>query len=64
MRPWRLELAERLLPGVRPDAPEVSEALDAALDEARPPEQSAYKVKIARGAARRAIEHAAAGARA
>jgi CO/xanthine dehydrogenase FAD-binding subunit len=64
MRPWRLEQAERLLPGLRPEAPEVGEALDAALAEARPPEQSAYKLKIARGVARRAIEHAAAGAQA
>lgn len=62
MRPWRLEQAESLLPGVRPEAPEVGEALDAALAEAHPPERSAYKLKIARGAARRAIEHAAAGA--
>jgi xanthine dehydrogenase YagS FAD-binding subunit len=62
MRPWRLEQAERLLSGARPEAPEVGEALDAALAEARPPEPGAYKLKIARGAARRAIERAAAGA--
>lgn len=64
MRPWRLEQAERLLAGVRPEAPEVGEALDAALADARPPKQSAYKLKIARGAARRAIEHAATGGQA
>jgi xanthine dehydrogenase YagS FAD-binding subunit len=61
MRPWRLEEAERRLQGVRPDAPQVADALDAALAQAQPPEQSAYKVKIARGAARRAIESAARG---
>jgi xanthine dehydrogenase YagS FAD-binding subunit len=59
MRPWRLEEAERRLAGVRPDAPAVAEALETALAAARPPEQSAYKLKIARGAARRALEVAA-----
>jgi xanthine dehydrogenase YagS FAD-binding subunit len=61
MRPWRLKEAERRLEGVRPDAPAVTEALDAALAEACPPRQSAYKLKLARGAARRAIANASAG---
>lgn len=59
MRPWRLLEAERRLPGLRPDAADVRDAINAALAQARPAEQSAYKVKIARGAARRALVAAA-----
>lgn len=44
LRPWRLEQAERWLPGLRPDDPRVTEALDAAMSEARPAGQSSYKV--------------------
>lgn len=59
LRPWRLEQAERRLPGLRPDDPRVTEALDAAMSEARPAGQSSYKVKLARNAARRALLTAA-----
>jgi xanthine dehydrogenase YagS FAD-binding subunit len=59
LRPWRLEAAERRLKGVRPDDDTVGEALDAALQDARPFGRSAYKIKLARGAARRALRTAA-----
>lgn len=59
MKPWRLVAAEERLIGLRPEAPEVLAAIDAALAAARPAAQSAYKVKIARGAARRALVRAA-----
>lgn len=59
MAPWRLTEAERRLAGLRPDAPEVKEVLEQALSHARPAGDSGYKVKIARGAARRALLTAA-----
>lgn len=59
LRPWRLELAERRLAGVRPDAPAVGDALDAAMAQARPFGHSAYKITLARNAARRALLRAA-----
>jgi xanthine dehydrogenase YagS FAD-binding subunit len=59
MAPWRLTEAEQELAGLRPDAPEVKEVLEQALDHARPAGESGYKVKIARGAARRALLTAA-----
>jgi xanthine dehydrogenase YagS FAD-binding subunit len=62
MSPWRLDEAERRLVGLRPDAPEAAEALAAALTEARPYGHSAYKVRLADRAARRALLRAAQGA--
>jgi xanthine dehydrogenase YagS FAD-binding subunit len=59
MAPWRLIEGEQGLVGLRPDAPEVTEALERALSSAQPAGDSGYKVKIARGAARRAILTAA-----
>ena len=59
MAPWRLTEAERGLAGLRPDAPEVQEVLEQALSQARPAGASGYKVKISRGAARRALLMAA-----
>jgi xanthine dehydrogenase YagS FAD-binding subunit len=59
MAPWRLTEAEHGLAGLRPDAPEVKEVLERALSQARPAGESGYKVKIARGAARRALLTAA-----
>ena len=59
MAPWRLTEAEQGLCGLRPDAPEVKEVLEQALNHARPAGDSGYKVKIARGAARRALLTAA-----
>ena len=59
LRPWRLTDAEHRIAGLAPDDPAVSTALDAALAQARPVPGSAYKIAIARGAARRAIMTAA-----
>jgi xanthine dehydrogenase YagS FAD-binding subunit len=59
MRPWRLAAAERRLTGLAPHDRAVTSAIDAALAEARPVPGSAYKVAIARGAARRALTTAA-----
>jgi xanthine dehydrogenase YagS FAD-binding subunit len=59
LRPWRLTEAERRIAGRAPDDPAVTAALDAALAETRPVPGSAYKIAIARGAARRALETAA-----
>lgn len=62
MRPWRLGEAERRIVGLAPEDPAVTRAIDAALAGARPVPGSAYKLAIARGAARRALMTAA-GAR-
>lgn len=62
LRPWRLTEAEERIAGLAPDDPAVAGALDAALAEANPVPGSAYKLAIARGAARRALM-AAAGVR-
>ena len=59
MRPWRLTEAERRLAGLAPDDPAVTAALDVALAQARAVPGSAYKLAIARGAARRALLTAA-----
>ena len=59
LRPWRLTEAERRLAGLAPDDPAVTAALDVALAQARPVAGSAYKLAIARRAARRALMTAA-----
>jgi xanthine dehydrogenase YagS FAD-binding subunit len=59
MRPWRLTEAEHRISGLARDDPAVTAALDAALAHARPVPGSAYKLAIARGAARRALMTAA-----
>jgi xanthine dehydrogenase YagS FAD-binding subunit len=59
MRPWRLTEAEHRISGLAPNNPAVTAALDAALAQARPVPGSAYKLAIARGAARRALMTAA-----
>jgi xanthine dehydrogenase YagS FAD-binding subunit len=59
MRPWRLTEAEQRIAGLAPDDPAVTAALDVALAQANPVPGSAYKLAIARGAARRALMTAA-----
>jgi xanthine dehydrogenase YagS FAD-binding subunit len=59
LRPWRLTEAEHRIAGLAPDDPAVTAAIDAALAQARPVPGSAYKLAIARGAARRALMTAA-----
>jgi xanthine dehydrogenase YagS FAD-binding subunit len=59
MKPWRLNLAEERLSGVRlADRDGLSRALDAAMAEARPLSHNAYKIPLARNAALRAIANA------
>ena len=59
LRPWRLTEAEHRIAGLAPDDPAVPWALDLALAQANPVPGSAFKVAIARGAARRALLTAA-----
>jgi len=59
LRPWRMTEAERRIEGFAPDDPAVTRALDIALAQAHPVPGSAYKLAIARGAARRALLTAA-----
>ena len=59
LSPWRLTAAERGVAGLAADDPAVTTALDAALAAANPVPGSAYKLAIARGAARRALMTAA-----
>jgi xanthine dehydrogenase YagS FAD-binding subunit len=59
LRPWRLTEAEHRIAGLAPDDPAVPRALDLALAQANPVPGSAFKVAIARGAARRALLTAA-----
>jgi xanthine dehydrogenase YagS FAD-binding subunit len=59
LRPWRLDAAERALAGMAPAASEVAAALDEAMAEARPLAHNAFKVKLARNAALRALRTAA-----
>ena len=59
LRPWRPTEAERRITSLAPNDPVVRIAIDAALTEARPVPGSAYKLAIARGAARRALLTAA-----
>ena len=59
MKPWRLEIAEERLIGMRlDDSRGLGRALDAAMAEARPLSHNAYKIRLARNAAMRAIETA------
>jgi xanthine dehydrogenase YagS FAD-binding subunit len=59
MKPWRLELAERLLVGMRIGSDEMVESVKAAFADARPLPDTRYKVPLAQNAVLRAIEEAA-----
>jgi xanthine dehydrogenase YagS FAD-binding subunit len=59
MRPWRLDETERRLVGQRLGSPAIDAAVDAGFADARPLSSNAYKIKLARNAALRAIELAA-----
>ena len=59
MRPWRLDETEKRLVGQRLGTPAVADAIDAGFADARPLSSNAYKIKLARNAALRAIETAA-----
>jgi len=56
MRPWRLDDTERRLVGQRLGSPGIRSAVDAGFAGARPLSSNAYKIKLARNAALRAIE--------
>jgi xanthine dehydrogenase YagS FAD-binding subunit len=57
-KPWRLTEAERALRGVPLEHEAMAAAVDGAFGEARPLEQNAFKVKLAKNAVVRALEHA------
>jgi len=59
MRPWRLDETEKRLVGQRLGSPAIQSAVDAGFTDARPLSANAYKIKLARNAALRAIELAA-----
>lgn len=59
-RPWRLEEAETRLSGMRVDSAEAHRAIDSAFAAARPLDHNAYKIPLARNAAWRALQIAAA----
>jgi xanthine dehydrogenase YagS FAD-binding subunit len=59
MRPWRLEETERRLAGRALGSAAIEAAIDAGFAGARPLSSNAYKIKLARNAALRAIELAA-----
>lgn len=60
MRPWRLDETERRLVGQALGSAAVEAAVDAGMAAARPLSSNAYKIALARNAALRAIELAAA----
>ena len=61
LKPWRSRAAEGMLTGARPDAAAFHRAAAAALAEARPSGENAYKIELARRIVARALALAAAG---
>jgi xanthine dehydrogenase YagS FAD-binding subunit len=59
-RPWRLDDAEARLVGLRVDSDQARAAIEAAFADARPLEHNAYKIPLARNAAWRVLQTAAA----
>jgi xanthine dehydrogenase YagS FAD-binding subunit len=59
-RPWRLEETETRLSGVRVDSREARDAIDAAFTTARALDHNGYKIPLARNAAWRVLQTAAA----
>ncbi len=60
-KPWRARLAERALIGVGPDRTHFDRAAEAALADARPSGDNAFKIELARRIVARALALAAAG---
>jgi xanthine dehydrogenase YagS FAD-binding subunit len=60
-KPWRARAAEALLAGRHPDAAAFSKAADAALADAKPSGDNAFKIELARRIVVRALTLAAAG---
>jgi xanthine dehydrogenase YagS FAD-binding subunit len=61
MKPWRAREAERILIGARPDKALFRRAAEAALAEAKPAGDNAFKIELARRLVARALTLAAAG---
>ena len=61
MRPWRARAAEQMLAGERPDKSAFRRAAEAALTEAKPSGDNAFKIELARRIVTRALALAAAG---
>jgi xanthine dehydrogenase YagS FAD-binding subunit len=61
LKPWRTREAEAILVGARPDAALFQRAAEAALAEARPSGDNAFKIELARRIVVRALTLAAAG---
>jgi xanthine dehydrogenase YagS FAD-binding subunit len=60
-KPWRARAAEKILVGARPEAAAFRRAADAALADAKPSGDNAFKIELARRLVRRALTLAAAG---
>lgn len=60
-KPWRAHAAEALLVGRKPDVDSFAEAAEAALADARPSGDNAYKIELAKRVVKRALLLAAAG---
>jgi xanthine dehydrogenase YagS FAD-binding subunit len=61
LKPWRAREAERTLAGARPDGTAFRRAADAALSDAKPSGDNAFKIELARRIVTRALTLAAAG---
>jgi xanthine dehydrogenase YagS FAD-binding subunit len=61
LKPWRPRAAEGMLAGARADGAAFRRAAEAALEEAKPSGDNAYKIVLARGIVMRALMLAAAG---
>ena len=61
MKPWRAREAEQILTGARPETSVFRRAAEAALAQARPSGDNAYKIELARRVVVRALTLAAAG---
>jgi len=61
MKPWRARAAEAVLAGERPDTGVFRRAAEAALADAKPSGDSAFKIELARRLVTRALASAAAG---
>ncbi len=60
-KPWRAREAEQILIGARPDAALFTRAAAAALADAKPSGDNAFKIELARRVVARALALAAAG---
>jgi xanthine dehydrogenase YagS FAD-binding subunit len=61
LKPWRAHAAEETLAGARPDAAAFRQAADAALADAKPSGENAFKIELARRIVARTLALAAAG---